>query len=927
MTDRTVKVGLIAEVSGYIANMERAASKTREIGSESEKLAQKGQAIQTLGHSFLTVGTLAAAGLAIVVAKAAEFDSAMSGVQAATHESVANMGALRDAALQAGADTVFSATEAAHAEEELAKAGVSTADVLGGALAGSLDLASAGSLGVADAASIAATAMTQFSLSGSDVPHIADLLAAGAGKAQGSVQDLSAALNQGGLVAAQAGFSIEDTTATLAAFASAGLIGSDAGTSLKTALLSLEAPSTKAKSLMEQYGINIYDANGKMLSFSGIAGQLKTKLGGLTDEQRNSALATIFGTDAVRAASVLYSQGSEGIDAWNEKVNDSGYAADTARERIDNLSGDLEYLGGSLDSALIQTGSGANEVLRGLTQGATGFVNVIGSLPEPVLSTGAGILALVAGAGLLGGGFLTLVPKISATKLAMQELNITGGTIAKGLVKAGGVLAAVTALSGGMDALTRNISLSVDKAAELDSAFKSDNIERLNEQFGFAEDSLGNIQGFAPTLNHMFSGDFSQNGQWLQAVNGAVDNLTQGLTSLSAGWDENKAKFKALGVALAQAAADDFPKAAEGFKHLVEATDGSDESIRQLLEAMPDYKAALIGIAQEQGKTVEGQDLYNLAMGEGDIATQAMRDATAKNSSALADMSAAAQDTTGNIKTLSDEIKNFGSAQFDVEQATNSFYDALDSLNQVVTEGTGSLDRTTEAGRKTSEALLETASSTNDLASATYAMGGSTEEVNAVLEQGRQRIIATRIALGETTEQAQAYADQLIASPKQLVTQVQLLGVDDAKSQIDSIRSFWENRGINIPVYMIQQDKAAAARGHAYGGTIGLASGGTAFGPGTAKSDSIPALLSMGEEVIQNPWAGIFRSQLKEINQGRIPTYWPGAVSGYPNSSPSPAGAASRSEPRNINMNVSGVVDPTVVSALMFQRLKAGMAG
>ena len=96
-----------------------------------------------------------------------------------------------------------------------------------------LSLAAAGQLGVAEAASIAAIAVKQFNLEGSDVPHVADLLAAGAGKAVGDVRDLSAALGQAGLVANGAGQSIEATTGVLAAFADAGLLGSDAGTSLK----------------------------------------------------------------------------------------------------------------------------------------------------------------------------------------------------------------------------------------------------------------------------------------------------------------------------------------------------------------------------------------------------------------------------------------------------------------------------------------------------------------------------------------------------------------------------------------------------------------------------------------------------------------------------------------------------------------------
>ena len=144
----------------------------------------------------------------------------MSNVQAATHETAANMDLLRTAAIKWGQQTKFSATEAAGAIEEMAKAGVSTNDILSGGLEGALNLAAAGSLEVADAAEIAASALVQFGMSGKDIPHVADLLAAGAGKAQGSVQDLGYALKYAGVPAASLGVSIEETTGVLAEFAS-----------------------------------------------------------------------------------------------------------------------------------------------------------------------------------------------------------------------------------------------------------------------------------------------------------------------------------------------------------------------------------------------------------------------------------------------------------------------------------------------------------------------------------------------------------------------------------------------------------------------------------------------------------------------------------------------------------------------------------
>jgi len=312
----------------------------------------------------LLMGGAVVAGLGMAVSKSMDFEKSMSAVSAATQASAATLGQLRAAAMEAGAATQYSATEAADAITEMAKAGVSARDIMGGGLKGALSLAAAGQLDVAEAAGIASIAMTQFSLSGEDLPHVADLLAAGAGKAMGSVDDLGQALNQAGLIANAAGLSIEETTGGLAAFASAGLLGSDAGTSFKTMLQALQAPSGKSAELMAELGINMYDANGNMLGLSEMAGVLQTSLGHLTEEQRNAALAQIFGSDAVRAANVLYREGAAGITEWTNKVNDAGFAQEQAAALTDNLSGDIERLGGAFDTLMIQMGSGAQGPLR-----------------------------------------------------------------------------------------------------------------------------------------------------------------------------------------------------------------------------------------------------------------------------------------------------------------------------------------------------------------------------------------------------------------------------------------------------------------------------------------------------------------------------------------------------------------------------------
>lgn len=424
---RTLVYRLQADSRQLKTEMAAASTSVRNAGTEMEGATKKGQGLSKgLDVLGISATTVAAGGIAAIVTKAADFDQAMANVQASTRETSANMEALREAAMRAGADTAFSATEAAAGIENLSKAGVSTADILNGGLTGALDLAAAGQLDVGQAAEIAATALTQFKLSGEDVPHVADLLAAGAGNAQGEVSDLSQALNQSGLVAGQMGLSIEETTGTLSAFASAGLLGSDAGTSLKTMLLRLANPSKEAAKQMAALGISAYDANGNLVPMSDLAGQLQTAFKGQSQATRDAALATIFGSDAIRAANVLYSEGATGIEDWTTKVDDAGYAAQMAGDRMDSLRGDVELLMGSIETGLIGAGEDSQGTLRTTVQSLTDLVDAMnevqggGSAFSEGFREATGELSIL-NSDLLQGG-------IAANKWTLAQLGLRDAT-------------------------------------------------------------------------------------------------------------------------------------------------------------------------------------------------------------------------------------------------------------------------------------------------------------------------------------------------------------------------------------------------------------------------------------------------------------------------------------------------------------------
>ena len=323
------------------------------------------------------VTAVAIGGIGLAAVKTStDFNAAMSGVGAVANASAEDLEKLRDSALKAGADTVFSASQAAEAQAELVKAGVSVSDTLGGALTGSLSLAAAGQLELADAATISAQAMNIFGLGGADVSHIADVLAAGANKSAADGGQRGDALRQGGLIAKQTGLSMEETVGVLSLFADNALIGSDAGTSLKTMLQRLVPQSDEAAEAMKNMGLQFFDAQGAFVGIDEVAAQLQTSLAGLSDEQRQNALTTLFGSDAVRGASILMEGGKAAVDEYTAAVNDMGAAQRMAAAQTDNLKGDIEAFSGAVETSLINLGDLSDSALREITQAGTGLVNV-----------------------------------------------------------------------------------------------------------------------------------------------------------------------------------------------------------------------------------------------------------------------------------------------------------------------------------------------------------------------------------------------------------------------------------------------------------------------------------------------------------------------------------------------------------------------
>ena len=786
MALRTVGVRLQAEVSGYMASLRQASRATRDFASELDKAARAGH-LDAVADQAGRAG-LALAGIAgAAVTMAAKFDKAMSSVQAATHASGAELEQLRDAAVQAGGDTAYSATEAAHAIEELAKAGVETTDILGGGLSGALSLAAAGEIDVAEAAEVAASTLTQFRLRGRDVGHVADLLAAAAGKAQGSVHDMSYALKQSGLVAAQMGMSVEDTIGVLAAFASAGLLGSDAGTSLKTALLMLADPTEKAAALMDELGIAAYDSQGRFVGVVSLAGQLQAQLGQLTEEQRNAALATIFGADAIRAASILYELGARGVAGWIGKVDDAGYAAETARLKTDNLVGDLERLRGELETLAIQSGSGANAGLRTLVQGAEALAAQFGQLP-PLMGQTVTVLAAVTGGALLLGAGWVKARRANAEMLA--ELRATGPAgvrAARGLELTArwASRAAAAFAASQVAAATISATLGDDLNPQVDALTLG--LERWatsGERSGEAARLLGkDFEHLAYDLGTLDTGFWADLGN---GIAGAVESLT-GLGSVA---DESlqhaRERLDAIDQALTQLVQSGHAdEAATIFARLADEAKRQGVSVDELRKGLPGYAAALETAGTASGSTA---DQVGQLASETEAAAEAAQEA------------AEAFDALFKI-------------QMDADTALIKYHQGLADVREELGRGTRTLSVHSEEGRRNRSAILDQIEAIGQLREARIAEGVSLDEANREYDQQLAKLekLARQLGYdeGEVRRLIGAYRD----IPKRVDTTVSV----DTRSALQKARELRDylkqipDEVVNIALRVTGASNAAAA--------------------------------------------------------------------------------------------------------------------
>lgn len=407
----TATAHLDMDTSGFVSGLKtaqtQAAAAMASIESTSAaKMANVTNALSSVGGTLSSLGTkltvaltvplagVAAAGLKV----ASDFEAGMSQVKAISGATGDEFNALREKAIQLGADTAFSSSEVAEAMTEMAKAGWSSQQILDG-MGGVLDAAAASGENLGTVSTIVADAITGFGLEAKESSRVADLLTQSANAGTISISDLGESYKYIAPIAATMGFSIEDVTTAITAMSMAGIKGSQAGTSLRTMFARMVKPTDNVATAMDELGIVLTNSDGSFKSMNTIIGEMRGKFDGMTDEQKTYYATVLAGQEGMSGLLSLLNLSQEEYDAISDSMNNAGgVAKETAEIMQDNLKNAFEQFGGSLESAAIKIGDivlpKLTELVRKATDVVDKFVNASPEVQKFVLVL-AGIAAAI----------------------------------------------------------------------------------------------------------------------------------------------------------------------------------------------------------------------------------------------------------------------------------------------------------------------------------------------------------------------------------------------------------------------------------------------------------------------------------------------------------------------------------------------------
>lgn len=356
-----------------------------------------------------------------------DFQDGMARVRAVTNASAEDMKLMTDEARKMGRETIYHATDAAKAMENLARGGFDAAEATT-ALSRTLQLAQANTISLDEASDLMIRTMRGFALpiSEEEMVHANDVLSKTAASSATNVIELGEALKNAAPFGHALNQSVEEVNAALGVLADVGVRGADAGTALRMVILGLSSPTAKQQKVFKEFGIEI---NQQSLETEGLTKTLQRLKDSGIMEASNSAelLANVFGRRCTPQVMALVGN----IDRLGEKLGTLNEAQGTTERMFEqsysNVSQSIFSLSSAWESFKISLGESNSEALVSPIQGLTEGVRWLEEhLPE------VGHLLMTVFASI---GFARLVKEAQASFVTIRNSAVSNAEAASTTVR------------------------------------------------------------------------------------------------------------------------------------------------------------------------------------------------------------------------------------------------------------------------------------------------------------------------------------------------------------------------------------------------------------------------------------------------------------------------------------------------------------
>lgn len=526
---------------------ERLKGQLEDLSKQEEQAAKEAELFGESGESaFEMVGAaLVAAGIATAlkgiteaykecIGVSMEFGATMSTVEALSSSNALQMVELTDKAKELGAETAFTANQAASAMTYMGMAGWGAEEMLSG-MDGMINLAAASGEDLALVSDIVTDNLTAFGLTARDTAHFADVLAAAATNSNTNVAIMGETFSGSAAIAGALGYSIEDVAVGVGLMANAGVKGSIAGTALKNMFNGLLNGATLTAEAFGEVEFSAINADGTIDSFSDTIQELRVYFDQMTEAERVQNAMLIAGQRGYNGLLAIVNSTESDFQKLTDKINNcTGAAQKMSDIKLDNLQGDVTLLDSATDGLKMTLGDMYNDELRNLAQIGTQIITGINEFCENNPAVVKSIMAVDAEIGLVLGGYKTYVG-IKKIKNALDAIGITqkikntAATAANAAAEAanaaateGGavatthlnlaflksplfiITAAVVALTAGMVALREATKLAEFETLELSTASQKqyDDVQRLNSEYQTACETYGETSDQARALKY-----------------------------------------------------------------------------------------------------------------------------------------------------------------------------------------------------------------------------------------------------------------------------------------------------------------------------------------------------------------------------------------------------------------------------------------